>query len=66
MDWQQVTALAIVAAAFLWLVRAFLRARRGEGGCGTCHGCAPPHRGTTTFVPLEGLEQPPKKTRRSR
>jgi hypothetical protein len=39
-DWQQITALAIVAAAFLWLVRrAFISG--GKGGCGTCGGCAP-------------------------
>jgi hypothetical protein len=45
MDWQQAAALAIVAAAFLWLLRRtlFSRGRKGAcGGCGTCSQAARP------------------------
>lgn len=40
MDWQQIGALALVAAAFLWLVRTQFFPRRGKSGCGGCGGCA--------------------------
>ena len=38
MDWQQLAALALVAAAALWLIRTQILAPRG-GGCGGCGSC---------------------------
>jgi hypothetical protein len=40
MDWQQLGAILIVAAAFLWLVRRALRSRGGSAACGGCVRCA--------------------------
>ena len=39
MDWQQITSLAIVAAAALWLIRTQGLAPKRGGGCGGCGGC---------------------------
>jgi hypothetical protein len=57
MDWQQAAALAIVAAAFLWLLRRTLLARRGDG-CGTCGSCAPTAR--RSFPPVLVQLDPPR------
>jgi hypothetical protein len=38
-DWQQVMALAIVAAAAYWLIRTQILAPRRGGGCGGCGSC---------------------------
>jgi hypothetical protein len=42
MDWQQAAALAIVAAAFLWLLRRPFLAHGKNGACGTCSHAARP------------------------
>ena len=41
MDWQQLAALLIVAAAALWLIRTQIWAPRRGGGCGSCPGSVP-------------------------
>ncbi len=40
MDWQQIAALLLVAAAAFWLIRTQLLAPR-RGGCGSCPGSVP-------------------------
>jgi len=40
MDWQQLAALVIVAAAFFWLLRTQVCPRGNRSGCGGCGGCA--------------------------
>lgn len=40
MDWQQLAALGIVVAAFLWLLRTQVFPGGKHGGCGSCGGCA--------------------------
>jgi FeoB-associated Cys-rich membrane protein len=74
MDWQQAAALAIVAAAFLWLLRRTLSTRRG-GGCGSCGSCGSPARHPSPSMlvqldrPREPSEQPspePRAAGRSR
>jgi hypothetical protein len=37
-DWQQIAALALVAAAAVWLIRTQVLAPR-RGGCGGCGSC---------------------------
>jgi hypothetical protein len=55
MDWQQITALALVAAAFLWLLRTQLFPRGNRTGCGTCGGCASPPPRPSTLISADEL-----------
>jgi hypothetical protein len=60
MDWQQAAALAIVVAAFLWLLRRtfFSRGQNGAcGGCGTCSHAARPA-SATQLVQLDAPSEP--------
>jgi hypothetical protein len=60
MDWQQAAALAIVAAAFLWLLRRtfFSRGQNGAcGGCGTCTHAARPA-ASPQLVQLDAPREP--------
>jgi hypothetical protein len=56
-DWQQIVALLIVAAAVIWLIRTQILAPRREGGCGSCPGSVPrPSQkagGTSQLVQIE-------------
>jgi hypothetical protein len=57
MDWQQLVALAIVAAAFAWLLRTFVFARKKGAGCSGCGHCptATPRRSARGLVSIETL-----------
>jgi len=63
MDWQQIGALAVVAAAAIWLIRTQILAPRsgGCGGCGSCPSAPPPvqpaAKGVSQLVQLD-LEPP--------
>jgi hypothetical protein len=69
MDWQQLAALALVAAAAVWLIRTQIMAPRG-GGCGGCGGCPsaarpgaqPAAPGVSQIVQID-LEQRPSRKR---
>jgi hypothetical protein len=59
MDWQQIAALAIVAAAFLWLLRTYAFARKKGGGCPGCSSCptSETQAGRSTLIAIDGLTE---------
>jgi hypothetical protein len=69
MDWQQLAALLIVAAAAIWLIRTQILAPRrgGCGGCGTCGSVRRPSQegrteGSPTLIQID-LELPGSSSR---